>query len=181
MNNQTVQTITEIDALVNEAVNNPLDEYRYLLILGAVACSIAAVVLSVIVALIAKKSAYLHVSTTPKKFHYTYIALLPISALYCTSNLQSLNIPLFAIACSLAMFGFWGLLRYKVYGIVSSVLYPWVLSVSMQLNMLTIAPTDLLEIEKFTSPGKLSTIYISNANQGLNLAARKRQTTAKRA
>jgi hypothetical protein len=155
-------TTSEIESEVSNWVNSAYDDLVYTFILAAIAIFVAFIGLCIFSAAVSNKSAYVFKDTTPKKFHYGFLIGIMLSAIYKGFSLGTTNIPLYIIACILSGIAIMGLFHFKLYGLISSLLFLWTIGFASQLNGIFAVNYDRLTIGGYSTPGKVAVYTASD-------------------
>ena len=154
-------TTNEINAEVSTWVAYALDSLAHTFILAIAAVLLGILGLCVLVGIISAKSAYIFKDTTSKKFHYAFLIWILISVIYNGSRLGAVvNFPIYIISCAFAVLAIYGLIRFKYYGLIFSLLYLWAAVAASHVNGVLIFYRESQLVDYFTTPGKMI-VYIT--------------------
>ena len=156
-------TTSEIEMEITNWVGSAYGGLQNTFTIAVIAIFAALLGICVCSAIFAAKSAYVFRDTTPKKFHYSFLVGILISAVYMGFGLgRTTNLPLYIIACAFAVLAVVGLSRFKVYGLVSSFLYLWTIVLAGQFAGILAVYKDRSAIGEYSAPGKVAVYVLSD-------------------
>lgn len=147
----------DIDVQVADWVGDAYASLFKTLMVALIAIAVATIGVCLFAAIHSRKSAYIFKDTTPKKLHYSLLILIPFLAVRnIPAFSDALAVSLYVLACILALVGFWGLARYRVYGVAGAIAYFWASALSAELRGFLAAVHDKNEISAYSAPGKIA-------------------------